>query len=125
MKQEHFPAVGAASLFTAFAVLLLTLLSLLSIAQAQADRRLSKTMAQSTKAYYAADLEANRICAGIRRGNIPPDVSEENGSYAFLCPVSDYQTLFVELDKATFQVLRWQVVAHPETPNENLSVWTG
>lgn len=125
MKREHLPAMGGASLFTAFAVLLLTMLALLSLSQARADRRLSETMAEGTREYYAADLEAQKIYARLRSGEIPAQVSREEGFYRYRCSLSRYQTLFVEVDADTLEILRWQVVAHPEAPNEDLSVWTG
>lgn len=119
------PAVGAASLFTAFAVLLLTMLALLSLSQAMADRRLAEKAAEHTAAWYAADLEAQKIYANLREGEIPPEVSVRDGVYSYSVPVSQYQTLFVEIETATAAVLRWQVVAHPETPNEALDLWQG
>lgn len=119
------PTMGAASLFTAFAVLLLTMLALLSMAQAQADRRLSETMANNVRAYYAADLEAQSIYARIRSGERPPEVTEERTLYTYRCPVSRYQTLFVEIEMGTWKILRWQVISHPEAPDDNLPVWTG
>lgn len=119
------PAIGAASLFTAFAVLLLTMLALLSLSQARADRRLAEKVAEQTAAYYAADLEAQKMYAAIRRGKIPPGIWEENGVYGYSVPVSRHQTLFVEIQKTTSAVVRWQVVAHPEVPNEKLPVWEG
>lgn len=125
MKRQHLPILGAASLFTAFCVLLLTMLALLSLSQAKADRRIAEISARRVQEYHAADLEAQKLYASLRSGEIPPEVTEEQGIYRYQIPVSQYQTLFVEIDSAALEPIRWQIVAHPEAPNENLSVWTG
>ena len=127
MKQERRspPPMGTASLFTSFAVLLLTMLTLLSLSQARADRRLAEESAASVQEAYAADLEAQRIYAKLKNGEPMAGVTERNGIWSYEVPVSRYQTLFVEINTADAGVLRWQVVSHPEAPNENLAVWTG
>lgn len=125
MNRQPTPMLGAASLVTAFSLLLLTMLSLLSLTQAKADRRIADISAAQVREAYAADLEAQKIYAQIRSGEIPADVREEDGICSFQIPVSQYQTLFVEIHKETQEVIRWQTVSHPEEPNENLSVWKG
>lgn len=127
MKQERKtpPPIGAASLFTSFAVLLLTMLALLSLSQARSDRRLAEKTAAAVQDVYAADLEAQRIFAKLKNGEIPEAVTEERGIWCYGVPVSRYQTLSVEIDAATGSVLRWQMISHPEAPNDNLAVWAG
>ena len=127
MKKERFspPAVGGTSLLVSFAVLLLTMLALLSLSQARSDRRLAEKTAENVRAYYAADLEAQKTYARLRSGEDVPGVTETGGRWCCSFPITQYQTLFVEIDPVTLEVLRWQTISHPEAPNENLPVWAG
>ena len=99
--------------------------SLLSLTQAKADRRIADISAARVREAYAADLEAQKLYAQIRAGEIPAEVTEEDGMYFYQIPVSQYQTLFVEIEQDTQKVIRWQTVSQSEAPNENLSVWKG
>jgi hypothetical protein len=47
----------------------------------------------------------------------------DDGIWSYRCPMSRYQTLFVEVEDGTWEILRWETVTHPETPNEDLDVW--
>lgn len=130
MKRKEglsLPAVGGSSLLAVFAVLCLTVFALLSLSTVQAQKRLSDAALASTQRYYAADLEAEEIFARLRNGEAVPGVTGSEGGYAYACPISESQTLFVELKKTGegWTVLRWQAVAHPETIKEELPVWNG
>lgn len=121
------PAIGGSSLLVIFAVLCLTVFALLSLSTVQAEKRLSDTVADAVVAYYEADLEAERIFARLRSGETVPGVQETAGIYRYACPISENQTLMVELQKTedTWTVLRWQVSAQPEEISQTLPVWDG
>ena len=125
MKRESPPILGGPSLLVSFAVLLLTLLALLTLTQAQADRRLAEKSAENVRAYYAAELQAQEILARLRSGEQVPGVTASGERWSYECVISEYQTLFVEVNPETWEILRWQANAHPDTPNEDLPVWTG
>lgn len=120
-------AVGGSSLLVIFAVVCLTVLALLSLSTALAEKRMAEGAHRAVIAWYEADLEAERIFARLRNGECVPGVVEEAGLCRYSCPVSDYQQLEVELQKTAegWTVLRWQAVAYPEAVNETLPVWNG
>ena len=121
--------VGGSSLLVIFAVLCLTVFALLSLSTVQADGRLSETTAESVRAYYAADRAAEEVFARIRGGEIPADVVPcACGGYAYACPISDTQTLCVEVHPAAdgWQVVRWQAVTAGEwESDDSLNLWDG
>lgn len=121
------PAIGGSSLLVIFAVLCLTVFALLSLSTVQAEKQLSDTAADAVTAYYKADLEAERIFARLRSGEPVPGVQERAGIYSYACPISNNQTLLVQLQKAedTWTVLRWQAAAQPEEISQTLPVWDG
>lgn len=127
MKQRHYepPAMGSISLLVSFAVLLMVLLSLLALGQVQSHRRLAEKSEKAVAEFYAADMEAEKILAMLRNGLPVEGVTEKDGIYSYSCPVSESRTLFVEVEKDTWKILRWETVSHPEAPEENLPVWTG
>ena len=128
-RKEAFssPAVGGSSLLVIFAVLCLTGFALLSLSTVQAEKRLSDKAAQSVSDYYRADLEAEKIYARLRSGETVPGVMETKEGYRYSCPVSENQTLWVELQKKdeTWAILRWQVTARMEESDDTLPVWDG
>ena len=121
------PAVGGSSLLVIFAVLCLTVFALLSFSTVQAEKRLSDKAAKSVSDYYRADLEAEKIYARLRSGEMVPGVMEIGGIYRYSCPVSENQTLWVELEQKedTWRVLRWQTTARMEKTEEKINVWDG
>jgi len=106
------PMVGGSSLLIIFAVLCLTIFSLLTLSTAQADRRLSEVSANAVTAYYAADMQAEAILAKLRGGELPDEVSIDGSIYSYTCPISETQQLVVEVsfDGKIWQILRWQSV---------------
>lgn len=121
------PAIGGSSLLVIFAVLCLTVFALLSLSTVQAEKRLSDTAADAVTAYYEADLEAERIFSRLRSGETVPGVQMSAEIYSYACPISENQTLMVQLQKTedTWTVLRWQVTAQPEEISQTLPVWNG
>jgi len=129
-KKKAFspPVVGAASLLVIFAVLVLTVFALLSMATVQANDRLRLRTEAAVYDYYAADTAAHEILAQLRSGQMPADVAENNGVYSYHCPISDTQTLLVSvrLGGTDYTVLQWQAVSTAEwQANEDLIVWDG
>ena len=112
-KKSMPPLIGASSLFVIFAVLCLTVFTLLTLSTANADRKLSDVAANAACDYYKADLEAEKIVSLLRRGEIPDGVEVNKSIYSFSCDISPTQTLFVELscEDGLWTVLRWQAVS--------------
>lgn len=114
-SRKHFtpPMVGGSSLLVIFAVLCLTIFTLLVLSTIQANRRLSDASVKAVSDYYAADLQAEIILSQLRQGQLPEGVQIEQHTYSYSCPISDTQTLMVEVrsDKDTWTILRWQAVS--------------
>ena len=129
MKRERMtaPAVGVSALMVIFAVLCMTVFALLSLSTAQAEKRLSDAAVQSVTDYYAADLEAEKVFARLRLGEVVEGVRMDGCCYRYECSISENQTLEVELKKTahTWRILRWQVVAGSAPVSETLPVWDG
>ena len=128
--RERFspPMVGGASLLVIFAVLTLTVFALLSLSTALANDRLSSAAAQAVYDYYQADCQAEALLAQLRQGRQPPGVARQGDVFAYSCPISDTQTLLVEvrLDGDTYTILRWQAVSTaPWQPDDSLNLWDG
>jgi len=126
-EQVSVPAIGANSLLVIFAVLCLTVFALLSLSTALAEKRLADASAQAVQAYYAADLQAEEIFARLRNGETVEGVQTDGTRFFYSCPVTDHQTLEVELEKEadSWRVCRWQVIAQSEPISEALPVWNG
>ena len=121
--------VGAVSLLTIFAVLCLTVFALLSLSTVQADQRLSDKSFAAVAGYYAADCAAEEILAQLRAGEIPEGVTAyEGGIYRYGCPISDTQTLVVEVavEDTDYTIIRWQARSTAEwVADDSLPVWDG
>ena len=121
--------VGAVSLLTIFAVLCLTVFALLSLSTVQADQRLSDKSFAAVAGYYAADCAAEEILAQLRAGEVPEGVTAyEGGLYRYGCPISDTQTLVVEVavENTDYTIIRWQARSTAEwVADDSLPVWDG
>lgn len=153
-KKQRFspPMVGGSSLLVIFAVLCLTVFAMLSLGTVLASERLSAASVKAVADYYEADYRAEEIFARLRAGQMPegvvcreeiPEAGEKSGVmawkngetpvgaaaqiYTYACPISEIQTLWVELkwDGETWTVLRWQAAAEGEVPEDVLIVWDG
>lgn len=128
MKEKSISAIGLSALLTIFAVLCLTVFSLLSLSTAKADSRLGEKSRQATESYYAADCCAEEILAQIRSGIVPEGVRVENGIYTYACAISDTQILVVAVkaEGETYQIIQWQAQSAAQwEPDEKLHVWEG
>lgn len=123
------PLIGGSSLFVIFAVLCLTVFALLSLSTVRADQSLQQASAEAVTGYYAADQAAEEILAQLRAGKTPEGVTDRGeGRYAYACPISERQTLQVEVQVTgvDYQVLRWQAVSTLDwQADENIEVWNG
>ena len=130
-ERERFspPAVGGISLLVVFAVLCLTVFALLSLATVRADSRLADASVQAVSDYYAADRAAQEILARLRAGDVPEGVSIQGDIYVYACPISDTQSLEVEVELTLdggYTVLRWQAVSAGGAAGEGgYNIWDG
>jgi len=131
MARKHSfpaPAVGGSTLLVIFAVLCLTVFSLLSLSTVQADIRLADTAAQAVEEYYQANRQAHEILARLRLGEIPDGVTVQGSLFSYQCAISDTQSLFVtvQLEEANYSILRWQAASTADwQPDDTLPVWDG
>lgn len=130
MRKGKFPlnAVGISSLLVIFAVLCLTVFALLSVSTVQAQLRLAKSTRSAISGYYRADGEAEGILSKLRAGEIPEGVEKKGDTYAYACPISENQALFVcvKIQGTEYTVLRWQVVSTTQwDADTKLPVWDG
>lgn len=98
-------------LMGSIAVLLLTLLALLSL-----NRGWMKPEDPAEKAvaeYYAADIEAEKILAMLRNGVQVKGTEKKGNVWHYSCPISEGKSLFVEVDGRTWEILRWEAAADP------------
>lgn len=128
MNKRSAPAVGASFLLVIFAVLCLTVFALLSISTVQADKRLSDASTNAVLAYYKADCEAERLFSLLRSGALPDGVIVCDDIYYYTCPISDTQSLEVELSRcgSDWTVLRWQAVSTAQWEvDDSMEIWDG
>ena len=111
MKKRQFdlPVTGSASLLMSVVLVVLAMLSLVSLGHARADRRTADSAEKAIAEYYAADMEAEKILALLKNGLPVEDVTEKDGVYFYQCFVSEGRFLFVEVEKETWEILRWEV----------------
>lgn len=129
-RKERFsyPAVGGSSLLTIFAVLCMSIFTLLTIVSVRADLRLSDAGARAVSDYYAAENQAEQIFARLRQGETVSQAEREGDCWRYSCPISENQSLEVTLRcrGGQWEVLRWQTVAwEPEILPGTLPVWNG
>jgi len=126
-EQMSIPATGGSSLLVIFAVLCLTVFALLSLNTVLAEKRISEASAQQVQDWYRADLQAQEIFAGLRRGETLPGVTQTGTQYAYTVPISRHRRLEVRVkeENGSWEVLSWQTVAQPEEVQETLPVWQG
>jgi len=111
-KTFTIPVIGGSSLLVIFAVLCLTIFTLLALSNAQANARLTEASVEAVSAYYEADLQAEILFAQLRQGLLPEEVEVTDNIYTYSCTISDTQTLMVTLEKTgnSWNVLQWQMI---------------
>jgi hypothetical protein len=125
--------VGLSTLVTVMVAVLLTTFSVLALAQARADLRLSERVVASTQGYYAADGQAEQWLAqldafvqgaqgdpvaGLGAAGYEVVSSQEGQAVVFeVFVIDEHRDLVVEVavDKAgRIDILRWQSTPRPE-----------
>ena len=127
-RNTQQPTIGGSSLIVTFAVLCLTVFSLLGLSTVRADQRLADVSANAVADYYEAELQAETILSELRSGNIPDGVSKNGDVYSYMCPVSDTLSLQVEVrvENSDWEILCWRTVTTLEwTESDSLNVWNG
>lgn len=127
-RNTQQPTIGGSSLIVTFAVLCLTVFSLLGLSTVRADQRLADVSANAVADYYEAELQAETILSELRSGNIPDGVSKNGDVYSYMCPISDTLSLQVEVrvENSDWEILCWRTVTTLEwTESDSLNVWNG
>lgn len=121
------PVLGGSSLLAIFAVLCLTVFALLGLSTVLADERLNQVSVGAVSAYYEADTQAEEVFARLKQGEMPAEVTKENNIYRYSCPISENQTLQVEVEETAhgWEVRRWQTVTVTEWEEQPLNLWDG
>ena len=116
---------GGSSLLLMASVLCAAVFALLCLSAAAGDTRLNEQSLAAVTGYYAADAAAEETLALLRQGVVPAGVTAENGVYRYFCPISETQTLAVEVrvTGADYEILRWQSVGTGQwQPDGHLNV---
>lgn len=126
-KQFFGMNIGSASMLLIFVILCMVSFAALTIISANADRRLSRKIADRTTAYYDACNSAQESLAGIDQVLIRQYSSSSSMEEYFLAvghsksyaiPISDTQTLLVEIeilypeqaDDTFYKITSWKVI---------------
>jgi len=132
--------VGSASIILVFAVLSLTIFSLITFVVSENDRALVEAQSNMVVAYYRADSAAERIVAEILdMDSIPETVQNINivthwdyerqaESARFLYPINDISALYIHLvlREETFDILSWRMYSIDDwIVDDSLPVWQG
>jgi len=132
--------VGSASIVLVFAVLCLTVFSLITLVVARNDKNLIDAEAQLVIGYYEADALAEYIVAEIVRADIIPgsvrdidivtdfDFGSGRETAYFFCPISDQKDLYVRLavDEDSCDILSWRMWDTDDwVVDDSLDVWQG
>ena len=122
---------GAVSLVMIFCVLCLSVFSVLTLATADRECRLSEMTARNAEEYYRADHDATVIVAALRNGTDPDaeiEIDWDGDTASFLLPIGDSLGLdvAVSIHGGTYEILRWQTVYTGSwEPDEFLNLWNG
>jgi len=132
--------VGSASIVLVFAVLCLTIFSLITLVVSNNDKALVDAQVQLVSGYYEADTLATRILADILSADTIPDKiygvdiyttwdeSIEAETIYFFCRISDIKALYVNLVHRddSFDILSWRMWDTDEWVfDDSIKVWSG
>jgi len=132
--------VGSASIVLVFAVLCLTVFSLITYVVAGNDKALVDTESRLVVGYYEADALAERIVADILEADDFPDevrgieihtvwdMYADADIASFSCPISDQKSLFVSLAirSDSYDILSWRMIDTDDwTFDDSINVWDG
>ena len=132
--------IGSASVVLVFAVLCLTVFTLISYTAAGNDKALTDAEARLTKGYYEADTLAERVLAELAAADTIPgsirgveiaagwDGEMLVETAEFSCAVSDGRELYVKVAffGDSYDILSWRMRnTGTWQADENLPVWLG
>ena len=132
--------VGSASIVLVFAVLCLTIFSLITYVVAGNEKALTDAKAELVTGYYEADAAAELILADILEADVLPEVIRGVNIYTgwnkdlgvettyFHYPVSDIKALYVNLLILgdSVDILSWRMYDTDEWEiDDSINVWTG
>ena len=121
-QNQTYISIGISSIIFIFIILCLSVFALLSVNSARQSYDSVMRNAEAVTAYYAADSQAQRWIHGLKTGD--PDHPPGLTVYTNDFPISDMQTLHVEVDKATFEILAYQVTNNEVLEiDDSLPVW--
>jgi len=140
MKNKGGIGVGSASIVLVFAVICLTVFSLITLIVASNDKALVEAEVRRITGYYNADTQAEYILSellaadtlpsSVRGVDIMTQWSEELGMETtyFFCPISNITALYVELALRgdSFDILSWRMWNTDEWEfDDSINVWSG
>ena len=132
--------VGSASIILVFAVLCLTIFSLISFVVASNERNLVNARVSLVTNYYAADALAEQIVSDIFATDTIPDSVRGVDIYTgwndeldaptvyFFCHITDIKVLYVNLtvNEESFDVQSWRIYGTDEWEfDDSINVWIG
>ena len=132
--------VGSASIVLVFAVLCLTVFSLITYVVAGNDRSLVDAKSGLVSSYYEADALAELILLDLLAADETPSIlhgvtihtkwDEERGveTTYFFCKISEIKSLYVQLilREDSFDILTWRMYDTDEWDFDNsINVWPG
>jgi len=132
--------IGSASIVLVFAVLCLTIFTVIALVPALTEERLIESEVKLVKAFYAADTLAEQILAEILTLNYIPEhvlgvkiMSEWCWDMFaqvvyFVSPISDTKELYVvaAIDFDSCRIITWRMLGTGEWEAERpLNVWLG
>jgi len=132
--------VGSASIILIFAVLSLTIFSLITFVVAKNDRTLVEAQSELVVSYYEADSAAEKILVELLDMDLLPksingvDIGKvwneerQSESIYFFYSINETKKLFVNviIDEDTFDILSWRMYNIDEwVYDDRLPVWTG
>jgi len=132
--------VGSASIVLMFAVLCLTVFSLITFVVASNEKNLIEAKVDLVTGYYEADALADLILADILAAdNIPSTIrgvpvatgwDNELGAETvyFFCHINDIKALYVSLaiSDGSYDILSWRMYDIDDWEyDDSLNIWTG
>jgi hypothetical protein len=132
--------VGSASIVLIFAVLCLTIFSLITFMVAGNDKALADVRVELVTGYYEADALAELILAELMSAETVPasiqgidinigwDDTLDTETLFYFCPISDIKALYVSLviRDNSFDILSWRLYSIDEWEfDTSINIWTG
>jgi len=130
--------IGSASIILIFAVLCLTVFSLITFYVAENDKALVDAKAEAVVSFYEADAKAEAVLAEIMSSETIPDSvngitihnEQKLDSMAqivyFMTPISDTSALYVSLsaEDKILNILSWKMILIEQwNRDDSLDVW--